>query len=249
MNSLELLIDFHISAQRQGPGSTKATLRALEAIPLDRNAPLHLADIGCGTGAQTIDLAKNTKWEIDAIDLFPPFLEELRKRSKQAGFAHRIYPRAESMSELSAKPESWDIIWSEGAIYNMGFEPGIRYWHSFLKPNGYLVVSELSWLTPTRPKGIENHWNQEYPYMADIPTKIAQLQDAGYHFLTCFTLPPDDWESNYYKPMEDRFDAFLSRHGHASEAIEIVEAEKHEIALFRRFKESVGYVFYLAQRP
>ena len=35
-----------------------------------------------------------------------------------------------------------DLIWSEGAIYNIGFEQGVRDWRPFLKEGGVLVASE-----------------------------------------------------------------------------------------------------------
>jgi hypothetical protein len=39
----------------------------------------------------------------------------------------------------------------------MGFEQGVAYWKRFLKPGGILAVSEITWLTATRPKAIEAH--------------------------------------------------------------------------------------------
>jgi len=49
-----------------------------------------------------------------------------------------------SMDNLSFQNEELDLIWSEGAIYNIGFERGINEWRKFLKPGGFIVVSEAS---------------------------------------------------------------------------------------------------------
>jgi hypothetical protein len=60
-SELELLLDLHRGNPRQGPGSEAMTLRALALTGLDRDRPLRIADIGCGTGAQTLTLAAHTK--------------------------------------------------------------------------------------------------------------------------------------------------------------------------------------------
>jgi precorrin-6B methylase 2 len=69
---------------RQGPGSTDATLRALAMISAMPQRP-RILDIGCGSGAQTIDLARATRGTIVALDMAERFLDELRMRSERAG--------------------------------------------------------------------------------------------------------------------------------------------------------------------
>jgi len=58
---------------RQGPGDRARTQRALEVLP-----PLievhRILDIGCGSGAQTLDLARATEARIVAVDNHPPFI-------------------------------------------------------------------------------------------------------------------------------------------------------------------------------
>lgn len=78
MKELELVIDMHSHSERQGPGSEKETLRALELMNLSGDRNLKIADIGCGTGGQTITLAQNLNGKIIAVDLFPEFLERIR---------------------------------------------------------------------------------------------------------------------------------------------------------------------------
>ncbi len=52
-----------------------------------------------------------------------------------------------NMDALPFQEEELDLIWSEGAIYNIGFERGITEWRKFLKPGGYLAVTDASWFT------------------------------------------------------------------------------------------------------
>ena len=59
MTEIELIVDFHKEAERQGPGSPSETIKALNFIKIDKNQKLKIADIGCGSGGQTITLAQN----------------------------------------------------------------------------------------------------------------------------------------------------------------------------------------------
>lgn len=79
------------------------------------------------------------------------------------GLADRISTLACSMDNLPFADEELDVIWSEGAIYNSGFEKGVADWRRCLKTGGLLVVSEITWITGSRPQELQDHWDSEYP--------------------------------------------------------------------------------------
>ena len=135
----------------------------MELAGLDRSRPLKIADIGCGTGASTILLAKELDADITAVDFLPEFLDELQIRASEQGVADRITTLNCSMDALPFEEGEFDVIWSEGAIYNIGFEAGVSAWRRFLKPGGKLIVSEITWLSATRPAELQSHWHSEYP--------------------------------------------------------------------------------------
>lgn len=247
-----LLVELHRSGYRQGPGSDDDTRRAIELAGLGRSASgphLRIAEIGCGTGAAALVLAETLTAQITAVDLFPEFLEELTTRAEERGVADRIETIAASMDQLPFGDASFDVIWSEGAIYNIGFSNGLSQWKRFLKPGGILAASEITWLTPTPPDEIRDHWNAEYPEIDTAANKIAVLDERGFDLVGYFYLPERSWLDNYYRPMEERFDAFLRRtDGNADVAAEIVAAERREIALYERYRTSISYGFYIARR-
>ncbi|AKS42213.1 class I SAM-dependent methyltransferase [Wenzhouxiangella marina] len=248
MDELELLVDLHRSGQRQGPGGSKETRRALEMTGLAQARGLRVADIGCGTGSASLLLAEWLDAEIVAVDLFPEFLAELNDRARTRGFSERIRTLEASMDALPFAADEFDLIWSEGAIYNMGFEAGHQAWRRFLKPGGMLVVSEITWLTAERPPALQAHWEREYPEIDTASAKVAQLERHGYRPEAYFVLPPDGWLTNYYEPLEASFEAFLERNAHSESARNIVEAERREIALYRRYRDFYSYGFYIASR-
>ena len=248
MTELELLVDFHKDAERQGPGSSLETTKALNFININKGHKLKIADIGCGSGAQTITLAQNIEGHITAVDLFPEFLDKLNVRSEELGIQERIKTIEKSMEDLPFDNEEFDIVWSEGAIYNMGFEAGIKKWKNYLKPGGYLGVSEITWITNSRPKEVEEYWNMEYPEIDTASNKIKILEENGYSPVGYFVLLQNSWIDNYYKPIEERFSSFLEKHNNSEIARNIVEAEKEEIKLYKKYKDYYSYGFYIARK-
>jgi len=248
MDDLDLLLDLHRDGARQGPGGDDETRRAIALSGLCAAGDLRIADIGCGTGASTLVLAHELDARVVAVDLVPDFLRRLGAAAARRHLDDRIATVEASMDALPLDGESFDGIWSEGAIYNVGFERGIRAWRRFLKPGGVLAVSELTWLTRDRPDELERHWMGEYPEVATAPSKIAVLEESGYSPVGYFALPGRCWLDNYYRPMQDRFAGFLARHDHSEAARRIVDAEAREIALYERFSPFVGYGYYVARR-
>lgn len=248
MENLELLIDLHQHGDRQGPGGKLETERAITLAALDKSRHLKIADLGCGTGASTLCLANKLNADITAVDFIPEFIEILRRNAEASNLSQRIHAKVGSIDDLAFIHNELDVIWSEGAIYNIGFEQGIHYWRQFLKPKGVLAVSEITWLTDHRPDEIQSYWDAQYPEIDTASAKIKLLEEAGYTPLGYFVLPEHCWLENYYQPLQSRFDEFLSCHNHSDDARALVEAEKQEIKVFEKFKAYFSYGFYIARK-
>ncbi|MEB3322851.1 MAG: class I SAM-dependent methyltransferase [Synechococcaceae cyanobacterium] len=242
------MIDLHKEGDRQGPGGDAETELAINIAMIDRAAPLKIADVGCGTGASTLVLARLLNAQITAVDLLEEFLDRLQKRAESMGAAERISTLACSMENLPFANEELDVIWSEGAIYNIGFEKGVAEWRRFLKPGGVLVASEITWLTDSRPAELQKHWDREYPEIDLASAKIRVLEKHGYSPIGYFALPEHCWLDKYYRPMQARFEDFLQRNGNTEEARQVVTAEQHEIALYQAYRSHIGYGVYIARK-
>jgi len=248
MGDYSLLIDFHKSTKRQGPGGDAETELALNLSGADHSAPLNIADIGCGTGASTLLLAQQLNGQITAVDFLQEFLEVLEGKARNLGVFDKITTHCCSMEDLPFNNEEFDLIWSEGAIYNIGFERGIKEWKRYLKPGGLLVVSEITWISDSRPAEIQSYWEQEYPEIDTASSKFCILEKNGYSPVGYFVLGEHCWLDNYYRPLENGFKAFLDRQGHSEEAKAIIEAENHEIEIYERYKSFYSYGVYIAKK-
>jgi len=246
MDDMRLLIEFHENAKRQGPGSEEETIKALSMIDIREKKDLKILDIGCGSGAQTITLAENISGSVTAVDLYSAFLKKLENTANQKKL-NNITTVQCSMEKLPFKEKEFDIIWSEGSVYNMGFENGFKSWKKYIKDSGYLVVTELSWITGNRPEEVEEYWNKEYPGIDTISGKVKIIENIGYKPVCTFVMPEYCWMDNYYNPMKERFDIFLNRNKNSISANEIVENEKKEIEIYEKYKNYYSYVFYIVQ--
>jgi SAM-dependent methyltransferase len=242
-----LICEYFSLLERQGPGSPQATLTALgftEKFSDDSK----ILDIGCGTGGQTMVLAQHLPGKITGIDLFPGFIDIFNHNAQKLNLHNRVKGIVGSMDNLPFGEEEFDLIWSEGAIYNIGFERGLNDWRKFLKPGGYIAVTEAAWFTPHRPEEIEKFWMEAYPQIDTIPNKVAQLQNAGYVPVASFILPDHCWTDHYYIPQQAAQKVFLEKHAGNKAAIELIENEKHEAQLFSRFKAYYGYAFFIGRK-
>jgi ubiquinone/menaquinone biosynthesis C-methylase UbiE len=233
---------------RQAPGSAAATLRALGLVRGLPDQP-RILDVGCGPGAQTIDLARVTGGWIVAVDIRQRFLDELTERAGAAGVLSQVTTVNTSMFDMDFADESFDLIWSEGAIYIEGFATGLAAWRRFLKPGGWLVVSELTWLMPDPPAEAAEYWARGYPAMGSIERNCQLVAEAGYVSMDGFVLPVQDWWNNYYGPSERRVEELREKYAADPEALATLDETTREHDVFRAYHDAYGYVFYVMRKP
>ena len=222
-------------------------MRALELLgPL--SARPAILDIGCGPGAQTLVLARRTGGEIVAVDLHAPFLRELERRAQAAGLPAIRTVRA-SMEALPFAAGSFDLIWSEGAIFVIGFAAGLAAWRPLLRGGGALVVSELTRLVDDPPAEVRAFWDDAYAAVTTREANRAAIDAAGYERLGDFVLPRASWFAEYYDPLERRLDVLEQRYASDSDALRMLAEERREITLARAYPDAYGYVFYAMRKP
>ena len=200
-------------------------------------------DIGCGTGAQTLVLAESSLSRIVAVDIHLPFIDALNRKAHELGIADRLEARVADMRSLDFADGSFDLIWCEGAIYNVGVEAGLRDWRRLLRCDGHVALTEVCWRKPEPPAECAAFWNREYPAIRDTSALLEAVEACGYETVGHFPLPASAWWDDYYQPLLDNMTAFRKRHRDAPDAQELADQCQHEIDIWHAYSEFYDYEF------
>ncbi|OPY37523.1 MAG: hypothetical protein A4E35_01439 [Methanoregula sp. PtaU1.Bin051] len=248
MTPEELFYRVFESMPRQGPGCTGATRKAFSYLPdLPRNA--RVLDIGCGSGAQTWDLAALTTGTITATDNHQKFLDAITTRAEKDGLQDRIRTACASMDSLPFGPGQFDLIWSEGAIFIMGFEQGLTAWKPLVKKGGYLVVSDAAWFEPDPPEELVRWWEKEGYIPLTEQEKAEQVRNTGLDLLAMYRLPEAGWWENYYVPMLERVTEFRKEYGKDPALSPVLDSFQNEAEMYRKYRRYYGYTFFIMRAP
>jgi len=221
--SKNLLFEINIDHFREN--FNKYTRKAFQLLP-ELEKP-RILDIGCGSGVATIELAKLSKGEIIGIDIDQSLLDKLNSKIEEKVFSNRMKVLKCSLFEMDFPDESFDIIWSEGSIYIIGFEKGLKEWSRLLKTNGFLVVHD-------EKKNISN--------------KLKKIPNCGYKLINYFSLPEDAWWTEYYNPLEKRIKELRKKYGNNPETLKIFKKYQNEIDMVKKNHKDYGSIFYIMQK-
>ena len=247
MEDMTYFLEIYGGVPRAGPGSHQCTRRAYKLMSEVPEAP-HILDIGCGPGAQTVDLLNISGGSVLALDFLPLMIERTKARAEIANVSDRLEVLEQDMKQMAFSPASFDIIWSEGAIYNLGFKKGLEKIKRFVKPNGYVAVSEAIWLQPNPPASLIEFWRQ-YPEIDSIENKLTVIDRLGYQLVGHFILPESAWTADYYDPMENLVAEKAKVWAGIPEALEVLDEVRREIEIFRKYSGYFGYAFFVMRTP
>ena len=243
----EIFFEVYEALPRQGPGNRACAARALS---LCRELPASptVLDLGCGVGAQTLYLAELMPGTIVAIDKHSPSIERLKATLAERGLGQRVQALVGDMAHPEQPPESFDLIWSEGALYNLGIENALRICYGLLRPDGHLVFTDAVWRKADPPPEVKAGFDLDYPTMGWVGDVLTAIGSSGFELLGHFTLPDEAWWSDFYTPMQDRIEELRGKYAGDSEASAILQELAQEPEIHRRYSDFYAYEFFVARR-
>ena len=243
-----VFFEVYESLPRQGSGNRACAERALGFC---RDLPEFPAilDLGCGVGGQTLHLAEMIPGFIVAVDNHAVSIERLRTAIARNGFSQRISAIVGDMAHLEQPPESFDLIWSEGALYSIGLLSALHVCYGLLRPGGYLAFTDAVWRKENPPPEVKASFDLDYPTMGWLDDDVAAIQDCGFDLVGHFTLPDEAWWDYFYTPMEARIAELRGKYANDDEASEVLNRLAEEPEMHRRYSDFYAYEFFVARRP
>jgi SAM-dependent methyltransferase len=232
---------------RQGPGNRASAAKAL-ALCRDLPPSPAVIDLGCGVGGQTLHLAELTPGTIVAVDNHAPSIERLRATVAEHGLSQRVSPVVGNLSNLEQPPASFDLVWSEGALYNIGIESALRVCHSLLRPGGYLAFTDAVWCKENPPPEVKASFEDDYPTMGRVPDVLAAIKRCDLSFIGHFTLPDEAWWDDFYTPMRHRIEELRSSYADDDEALAVLDQLAQEPETHQRYSDYYAYEFFVTRR-
>jgi len=243
---MDYFLQIYGSLPRAGPGSDELTRRAFEMIPNLPESP-RILDVGCGPGMQTVELLKRSGGSVVALDIHPEMIARVQALAESAGVSDRLKTLVQDMETMTFPVSSFDLIWSEGAIYFLGFEKGLKKFRELIKPGGCVAVSEAVWLKPSPPSEVVEFW-REYPEIDTVAAKMEVIERCGYEVLGHFVFPANAWMDQYYDPMEQLVAKRSQDWQGIPEAEAVLSEATNEISIFRRYSDYFSYAFFVMGR-
>jgi ubiquinone/menaquinone biosynthesis C-methylase UbiE len=203
----------------------KYTRRAFRMLPqIDKP---RILDIGCGSGIPTLELVRLSRGGVIGIDIDQTALDKFTSNIAESGLSDRVRALNCSLIDMNFPDNTFDIIWSEGSIYAIGFEKGLREWKRFLKPRGFMVIHDEQ---------------------GNVNEKLEQISKCGYELQGHFLLSKETWWKEYFAPLEKLIIQAQTRGFNDLKVLEEIHQAQGELDMFKKNPERNSSVYFVAKR-
>ncbi|MDD4126427.1 MAG: class I SAM-dependent methyltransferase [Methanomicrobium sp.] len=238
------------SLPRLGAGDDEHTKKAFLIISEQLKGGLKILDLGCGKGSQTMALARLCpSCEITASDIYRPYLDSVDGKIAAAGFNKRVRTLCASMDKLPFEEESFDIIWAEGCASIIGIENALNYWKKFIRPGGYIMISDIFWFTKNPSVEPQKFFAEFHPAMMSEDKGFDIVKNAGLKLAASFRLPTEVWEESFYGILRKNFGELEEKFSGNCDAMAVIEGLKRQTNLYDNYSDEFGNTYLIMRKP
>ncbi|GAA2728804.1 SAM-dependent methyltransferase [Streptomyces nogalater] len=132
-------------------------------------------DIGCGTGAPAVQLARATGAEVVGITISPEQVRLATAHAEREGVAERVTFRcADASAELPFPADSFDAVWFFESIFHLPDRlTALRRAAEVLRPGGRLALTDVLHNDETSPAAQESLDEHAYTPLVGEPMRLS----------------------------------------------------------------------------
>ena len=239
---VKALIELHLGLDRLGPGDDNFSKFIIDRIPELPPCP-RIADLGCGVGAGALLLADKFRCTVKAVDFSREFLDQLLVRARQKGLEQFIEAIECDIGNLEWRAATLDLIWSEGAAYNITFAGALRAWRPLLVVDGIAVISEMNYFSAQVPESTARYLKHLYPGIETEAANVELINSTGFEVLGVHRLPATAWWDNYYGPLQNKISAMEFSSDPALRGA--IRDTQEEMDFFKAHEKDYGYTYFV----
>lgn len=155
LSYLQMQADMGITKHIGGSSATKKLVQLCGIQP-----GMKVLDVGCGIGTTACKLAKLGCF-VTGVDIRPKMIAWARKKARKERVAEKIKFAVCDARKLPFPTNSFDAVVCESVlVFVKDQQKALKEFARVVKPGGCVGLNEGTWLTETRPKEVENYWNQ-----------------------------------------------------------------------------------------
>jgi ubiquinone/menaquinone biosynthesis C-methylase UbiE len=154
--------------------------RLTESLGLEPG--LRCADLGCGTGVDTLDMVRlSAPGEVVGVDCSSGMLEAAQRRAREAGFSLTTQCQEAEEFIRSCPPASFDVVTLRFVLAYLDWRAALPALGALLKPGGRIGI--LTNLATSAPQAYSTYQTMvkdlnlpEVPL--SVPSEMAQIESA-----------------------------------------------------------------------
>ncbi|MCQ2978811.1 MAG: class I SAM-dependent methyltransferase [Clostridia bacterium] len=214
---------------------------------------IKILNYGCGKGEENIWLLTNSKCQLTMIDNDEVLINDLDQKITKYNLSDRCEIILDdndftSCNELPFSKNSFDIIWTEGAVRFKDFDIIIKMFKKYLKPGGVIVISDYILKDLNMPLELKRYFEQFYPEINTIDNNIAIAENNGLKVNATFIVPDEAWWKYYLAPLREITRELNIEYQMDPDKRKIIEELTLDMTMRDKYKGYYDYAFYILQK-